>query len=211
VSENGPETRGKQVIRDRIVKLVRVPANELQAHPKNYRLHSGTQLDAIKATLSEIGFAGAELGRELPSGQIQIIDGHARARVAGESVVPVLILDLNDSETDKLLATYDPIGAMADTNRDLLASLTENLDTNSAEFDSLIADIRAQHGLNELDHQTKIRELEVKPLPNLTWVLVGIPTIRYGEIASMVEKITELPDTFVELCVNDGELPSALS
>lgn len=197
------------MIRDRIVKLVRVPANELQAHPKNFRVHSGTQLDAIKATLEEIGFAGAELGRELPGGQIQIIDGHARARIAGESVVPVLILDLDDMETDKLLATYDPIGAMADTNREILASLTDDLETNSDEFDKLIADIREQNGINEKKHETKIKELEVKPLPNLTWVLIGIPTIRYGEIAAMVETVSELSDTFVEICVNDGELPSA--
>jgi hypothetical protein len=35
----------------------------------------------------------------------------------------------------------------------------------------------------------------------MTWVLVGIPTVRFGEIAALVEKIAGREDTQVETTV----------
>lgn len=42
-------------IRDRIKELRRVPASELQAHPKNWRVHPDFQRRAMSELLSEIG------------------------------------------------------------------------------------------------------------------------------------------------------------
>ena len=100
-------------IRDRIKELRRVPASELHPNPLNWRTHPKEQLDAIRGILAEVGFAGAELARELPDGSLQLIDGHARAEVAGDAIVPVLVLDVTEDEAKKILATLDPIGAMA--------------------------------------------------------------------------------------------------
>ena len=55
-------------IRDRIIEFRRVPANELTPNPRNYRKHPQKQLDALRGMLEEVGFAGAELCRQMPSG-----------------------------------------------------------------------------------------------------------------------------------------------
>lgn len=194
------------MIRDRIKRLVRVPANELQAHPNNWRKHSDAQLTAIRAALNEIGFAGVELARELPDGTLQLIDGHARASLCGDSAIPVLVLDLDENEADKLLATYDPIGAMAGANTDTLKFLTDEIETQLSEFDSLIAKIRTDHGITDEEPQTPLRDIPIKPLPNTTWVLLGIPTIRYGEIAATIDDLCKVPDMFVEMTCNHDDI-----
>ena len=52
--------------------------------------------------------------RELPDGSLQIVDGHLRAETTPDAHVPVLVVDLDDSEAEKVLATFDPLGAMAE-------------------------------------------------------------------------------------------------
>ena len=114
-------------IRDRIKDLRRVPASELHPNPLNWRTHPKEQLDAIRGILAEVGFAGAELARELPDGSLQLIDGHARAEVAGDAIVPVLVLDVTEDEAKKILATFDPVGAMAGKDAEKLAALIADL------------------------------------------------------------------------------------
>jgi hypothetical protein len=48
----------------------------------------------------------------LPDGRLEIVDGHLRAETAPEQMVPVLVLDLDEEESDKLLLTLDPLAAM---------------------------------------------------------------------------------------------------
>jgi len=40
--------------------------------------------------------------------------------------------------------------------------------------------------------------------PRMAWVLIGIPTVRFGEIAALVEQVAALPEVVVETSVNDG-------
>lgn len=104
-----------------------MPASELHPNPLNWRTHPKEQLDAIRGILAEVGFAGAELARELPDGSLQLIDGHARAEVAGDAIVPVLVLDVTEDEAKKILATFDPVGAMAGKDAEKLAALISDL------------------------------------------------------------------------------------
>lgn len=120
-------------IRDRIKELRRVPANQLLPNPKNWRTHPKGQQDAIRGVLAEIGFADACLARELPDGSLMLVDGHLRAETAADALVPVLVLDVNEQEADKILATLDPLSAMADKDSEQLASLLKSLkDANDA-------------------------------------------------------------------------------
>ena len=97
-------------IRDRIKELRRVPASELIPNPKNWRSHPKEQQDALRGILAEVGIAGAVLARELPSGELMLIDGHMRADTDPTAVWPVLVLDVTEAEADKLLATYEKLG-----------------------------------------------------------------------------------------------------
>ena len=46
-----------------------------------------------------------------------LIDGHLRAETTPDQLVPVLVLDVDENESHKLLATLDPLAAMAETDK----------------------------------------------------------------------------------------------
>jgi ParB/Sulfiredoxin domain len=95
-------------IRDRIKELRRVRAGDLRPHPKNWRTHPEEQQNALRDILAEVGYVDALMVRELPDGSLQIVDGHLRAETTPDALVPVLVVDLDDKEADKVLATFDP-------------------------------------------------------------------------------------------------------
>ena len=118
-------------IRDRIKDFRRVPAKSLLPNPKNWRTHNNRQRNVLKGILAEVGYADALLVRELPDGSLQLIDGHLRAETTPNQKVPVLILDLNEAEADKLLATLDPLTALAGTDQLLLDDLLAQIETEN--------------------------------------------------------------------------------
>ena len=123
-------------MRDRIRELRRVPAGDLRANPANWRSHPPEQRTALQKVLEDIGIAGAVIARDTPEG-LQLIDGHLRADIAGDEVLPVLILDLTDDEAATVLATYDPIAALAVADIDRLADLVGTLDGEPMDYTSL--------------------------------------------------------------------------
>jgi len=94
-------------IRDRIIDFRRVRAGELVPNPQNWRSHPDGQRSAMQAILQEVGYVDALICRELPSGELQLVDGHLRRETTPEQEVPVLVVDLDDAETAKVLATFD--------------------------------------------------------------------------------------------------------
>jgi hypothetical protein len=125
-------------IRDRIKELRRVKAGELRPHPKNWRTHPSAQHDALRGVLAEIGYAAALLARELPDGSLELIDGHLRAEITPEVEVPVLVLDLDESEAAKLLAVHDPLTGMAGSNGEVLADLLGQVETENDAVQALL-------------------------------------------------------------------------
>src|SRR4051812_13565572 len=103
-------------IRDRIKELRRVKNSELIPKPRNWRKHPQAQQDSLRGILAEVGFADAVLARELPSGELQLVDGHLRAETTPDQLIPVLVLDVNEAEANKLLAILDPLAAMAEAD-----------------------------------------------------------------------------------------------
>src|SRR6218665_467048 len=103
-------------IPDRIRELRRVPARRLRPHPQNWRTHNDRQRDALRGVLNEIGYADALLARELSDGSLQLLDGHLRAETTPDQDVPVLVIDVNEAEAQKLLLTLDPLAALAGTD-----------------------------------------------------------------------------------------------
>lgn len=118
-------------IRDRIVEFKRVKAAELRPNPRNWRLHPQAQQDALRGILSEVGYVDALLVRTLTDGALELIDGHLRAKTTPDSLVPVLVVDLNDEEAAKVLATFDPLAAMAETSVEQLGDLMQQFDTTN--------------------------------------------------------------------------------
>jgi len=124
-------------IRDRIKELRRVKASELRANPRNWREHPKAQQEALRGVLEEVGYADALLARETDDG-LELIDGHLRADITPDAEVPVLILDVTAEEADKILATLDPLAAMAEANKDKLGELLRGLETENAGVQNLL-------------------------------------------------------------------------
>ena len=138
---------------DRVVELRRGPADTIRPNPWNWRLHPQKQSDALVEMLDEVGFAGALIARETPEG-LELIDGHLRQEVAGSAVVPVLVVDMNDEEVRRLLATLDPIGAMAQTDVLALTALLDTLEVTGESTRALLdtlANVEAEEAEDILD------------------------------------------------------------
>jgi len=118
-------------IRDRIKEFRRVEAAELKPNPKNWRTHGKDQQNALRSVLAEVGVAGAVIARELDDGSLMIIDGHLRTETLPDQLVPVLVLDVDEDEADILLATFDPIGSMASTDKEMVGELLDSISTNN--------------------------------------------------------------------------------
>ena len=91
------------LIKDRIVRLDRVPANQLLPNPKNWRTHPDDQANVLRGLLAEIGYANGGLARETPDG-LMLIDGRLRAETTGDGIIPVLVLDVTEHEADLIFA-----------------------------------------------------------------------------------------------------------
>ena len=120
--------------------------------------------------LAEIGFAAALLVRELDDGSLEIIDGHLRAETAPDALVPVLVLDVDEVEADKLLATFDLLPTMAGTNVEKLYSLVADVDTgNDAVRRMLDQQSQRASQLHDLTAPAKVIE---KAIPEVFQVVV---------------------------------------
>jgi len=129
-------------IKNRIKELRQVPARELKKNTSNWRVHSEKQKSALSAMLDEVGFAGAILVREdEDTKELEIIDGHLRADISDAEIVPVLVTDLTPEEAKKVLATFDPIGLMAETDQLALKSLLEEINFDSEVLQKMKAEV----------------------------------------------------------------------
>lgn len=128
-------------VRDRVKELRRVPAGELRPSPHNWRTHPREQLDALRGVLAEVGYAGAALAYELADGSLELIDGHARAETCGDAAIPVLVLDVTPDEAKKLLATFDPLGAMATADTARLDALLREVQTGNEAVAKMLTDL----------------------------------------------------------------------
>ena len=125
-------------ISDRIKELRRVRARDLLPNPKNWRRHPKSQVDALRGLLTEVGYADALLARELSDGKLMLIDGHLRRQTTPDVLVPVLVLDVTEEEADKILATHDPLAAMAESDAERLKVLLATVQTDSDAVQELL-------------------------------------------------------------------------
>ena len=160
--------------KDRIKELIRVPAGELLPNPKNWREHPEKQRSALSGVLAEIGWADAVIARETSAG-LMLIDGHLRTEVAPDDTIPVLVLDVDEDEADKILATHDPLAAMAETNSAALDSLLSSVHSLDEGVQDMLSELAVQSGLSLDDENSELVEGEIPEVPKTA-------TVKNGEI-----------------------------
>ncbi len=129
--------------RNRIVELVRVPASELIPSDENYRGHADAQVGSMLSVLDAIGFVGYILARRNDEGRLVILDGHMRAELAGDAVVPVLVLDVTVQEGRLILATHDKIAEFSEVDRLLLDTIINEVRGDFETLDGLFDTIKS--------------------------------------------------------------------
>ena len=128
-------------IRDRIKQLRRLRAGDLLPNPHNWRTHPDGQREALRGVLADIGIADALLVREVSAGRFELIDGHLRAEMTPDVEVPVLVLDVNEREAEKILLTLDPLAALATADQHQLRELIDRSDLDSPHVAKMLADL----------------------------------------------------------------------
>ena len=193
------------LIRDRVKEFRRVRASELMGNPKNWRKHPGKQRDAMASVLENVGFAGAVLARETDTGLI-LLDGHLRQGMVDPAMeIPVLVLDVDEAEAEVILATYDPIGSLAKTDKESLSKLIESTSVLLGEMNVgslFIADENSNEPVEQGEQTIKLAKVNIEP-PKMAWMLVGVPVGRWGEVAPMAERLAKVNEFIVEITAND--------
>jgi hypothetical protein len=141
-------------IRDRIQDFRRVPARELLDHDGNPRRHPQAQRDALRGVLEQVGIAAALAAyrSERHGGKLTLIDGHLRKQDY-DLDWPVLVLDVTDAEADLLLATHDPLGALAEYDKPKLDALLQEVRAKSPAVVEMLKDLgkKVEAGKEERD------------------------------------------------------------
>jgi len=167
-------------MKDRIKEFRRVTARELSSNQQNLRRHPETQLNALRAIISEVGFASALVAYETPEGLV-LIDGHARVESAmPDSLLPTLILDVDQVEAEKLLATMDTIASMAESDIDALSSLLDDLSFEEADLQKLASSLLEIEQLQIEEDSQGDREtlLALRPHEHYDYVVILARTSR---------------------------------
>lgn len=149
--------------RDRITGLEYLHTDDLESHPGNWRDHPKQQVLAMHGVLAEVGIAGALLGyrSERAHGRTVVIDGHLRKDLA-QQTWPVLMLDVDDAEADYLLATHDPLAAMAQSDAAALDALLDSITTQDAAVRRMLAELAAAAGVPNLPNPDAQNEPQLR-------------------------------------------------
>ncbi len=103
--------------RSRITGSGAVKVGEARPHALNFRIHPAHQSAALAASLDQVGWVQQVVVNTTTG---NMIDGHLRlelARQRGEFELPCLFVELSEDEERLVLASLDPIAAMAEADR----------------------------------------------------------------------------------------------
>jgi hypothetical protein len=136
----------------RVVAHDLVDPSDLINHPDNFRGHPVAQREALEAAIEEVGFVGEVLVSRRSG---RILDGHLRVAEAirtGQAVVPVGWIDCQSDEDEAaILATHDPIGAMATADRQKLAELAAKAQVQADPLKVMLAGLAARSKREPVD------------------------------------------------------------
>lgn len=151
--------------RNRIVGEGEEDPRELIPNPGNWRRHPSAQAAAMTGALDQVGWVQRVLVNKRTG---RMVDGHLRVELAlkrGEERVPVLFVDLDEEEEKLVLASLDPLAAMAERDGQKLQGLLGDVTVDSAELARMLKALGQRSGLVDPDF--------VPPVPEAPYVEPG--------------------------------------
>lgn len=120
------------------LRFVYVVPETLDENPNNWRIHTDEQGNAVDESLDTVGWAGVALYNVETE---RLIDGHLRrdtAIVRGEPI-PVLLGSWTEEQEAFILATLDPITAMAEADAEALDAVLRMAQPAGPATDDLLS------------------------------------------------------------------------
>jgi DNA modification methylase len=163
--------------RSRIVDHAEVAPADLVPNPRNWRTHPPEQQRALAGALGEVGWVAEVLVNRTTG---NVVDGHLRIELAlarAEPTVPVTYVELTEAEEALVLATLDPIGALADAEASALAALLSGLEPADDALRALLDDLTREQGI-DLTRSGLVNPDDAPDLPEE-------PTVRRGDLYAL--------------------------
>lgn len=163
-------------IKNRIIGSGEVDPKEIKGHVKNWRKHPQAQRDALEGVLKEVGWVQEVIVNKRTG---SLVDGHLRVSLAlqrKEKTIPVKYVELSEAEEALVLATIDPISAMAETDAMTLDNLLRDVSTGDAAVQQLLADIAEKADLYDIEpiEMPEIAQNEGQgTVKTITFILTG--------------------------------------
>jgi len=145
----------KKPFNNRIIGHGEERVDQLLANPLNFRLHPDNQQQALAGAIDDIGFIRSVTVNQRTG---RVVDGHLRVTVAlrsGVESLPVEYVDLDEAEEAQALISLDPIAAMADTDKEQLGLLLENIHSEDERVQAMLDEIMRAEGLLDDDLYTR--------------------------------------------------------
>ena len=137
------------IYKTRIKGYANVAPDQLLANPKNFRLHPKHQQEVLSNVLSTVGIVQNVIVNETTG---HVIDGHLRIALAlrnDEQTVPVTIVELSQEEEDIIMASFDPIGALANNDKEKFEELLSEIETDNQVLNDFFAHSSADMGISD--------------------------------------------------------------
>jgi hypothetical protein len=137
--------------RNRIVGYGTRRADQFLAHPENARTHPQKQRAAVRSSLNTLGWVAPVI---VSARSGYTLDGHERVWQGldnDNAEIPYVEVDLSENEERLFLAVYDYTTSLATFDRDLTASLLEELNTTVPEMQALLAELAESSGVIDRD------------------------------------------------------------
>lgn len=140
-------TPEKAAWRSRIIGHGSEAPDQLLANPRNWRLHPKEQQQALSGLLDQVGWVQDVIVNQRTG---HVVDGHLRVSLAisrSEPEIPVVYVDLDEDEEALVLASLDPLAAMAATDKDQLAALMAEVEAGDAALQAMLDDLATAAGV----------------------------------------------------------------
>jgi len=126
---------------NRIVGYDNVPPTDLTANPRNWRTHNKRQAAVLRDVLTDVGLVQNSVVNTRTG---LVVDGHLRLSLAvqdNQESVPVTYIDVSEEEELLIMSTFDPVGALAGVDDELLKQLVRDLPTPTTDIATMLNDL----------------------------------------------------------------------
>jgi len=177
------------------------PMEKLVIDPANARKHDEANLQAIGSSLRQFG-QRLPLVVNRKNDQIEKGNGTYRAaqKLGWTHIAVLWVEDDPASQTGFAIADNRTAELSSWDDAMLQTALVQLEQSTPALFDDLLLSELAPAAEGPVKHRT----IDTQPPPALSWVLVGIPTVRFAEIADTVDRLGQIDGLILEMTSNSG-------